>query len=169
VSVYPLSLLASEQEVIDMGFTPVYASYSSTATQSISDSGETTLTYTTVDVESGGISQLAGQITVPATGIYRVITSVQCNKTSSGIDATGNIFFWFKVGAQDVTNSGTKVIINKAIEEVMTVEVLLSLSAANKISVVAYSTTPGQEALAIPKTDPVPLVPSIITIVQRIA
>lgn len=167
VSYYPLSIPEEEQ----MGFTPCCGSFSSTTTQNFAIApAVTSLTYNTTDLSQGGVA-LSGatptaSIRVPGDGTYRVITSVQLHKTTG---LPSDAYIWFAVNGTPVPNSATKTQLTNATETVMTVEVLLVLTASDLVSIQAQGTTAGDQALAEVATAPRPAVPSIITIVQRIA
>lgn len=171
VSIYPLSLPEGEQ--MSLVPAPLFGSFSSTQTQSIATAPTvTSLTYDTTDEALGGLV-LQGTIPtefiyVPVSGIYRVMFSVQLNKQPSG-GSTGDVYIWVAVNGTAVPNSATKSAVSNAIEEVMTVEVLVSANAGDRISIQADATNGGEEALAEPASGSRPAVPSIITIVQRIA
>lgn len=173
VSIYPLSLPVGEQAEMGLGFPAAYGSFSSTQTQSIVIAPTvTSITYNTTDLAGGGVA-LSGatptpSIRVPGNGVYRVITSVQLNKQPSG-GSTGDVYIWFAVNGTAVPNSATKSAISNNIEQVMTVEVLLTLNAGDLVSIQSQATDLGQQALAEVATATVPAIPSIITIVQRIA
>jgi hypothetical protein len=146
-------------------------SFSSTTTQSIVASPSTTsLTYNTTDLTNGGIvlsgSTPTASISISFTGVYRVITSVQLNRTGGGNTDT---YIWFAVDGVAVPNTTTKTHLAGSTELVMTVEVLLSLTAGQLVSIQANSDAIGNEALADVSSAPRPAIPSIITIVQRIA
>lgn len=171
VSIYPLSLPEGEQ--MSLVPAPLYGSFSSTQTQSIATApAVTSLTFNTTDIAGGGLA-LSGatptaSIRVPVTGVYRVMFSVQLNKQASG-GSTGDVYVWVAVNGTAVPNSATKTAVSNAIEQVMTVEVLVSANATDLISIQTNATNGGEEALAEVASGARPAVPSIITIVQRIA
>jgi len=68
-----------------------------------------------------------------------------------------------------VPNSATRVVINQNIESLMTVEWYLNISQGQYISINLYSTFTGARALAVSASNPVPLVPSIITTIMKIS
>jgi len=165
---YPLSLLEEEQMSI---IAPCFGSFSSTTSQNIALAPSvTSFTYDTTDVTAGGV-RLDGalptpSIYVPGTGTYRIITSVQLDKTSGM--GPGEGYVWFAINGTAIPNTATKTQINNNTEVVMTVEVLYSAAAGDLISIQSNATNGNERALAEAASSPRPAVPSIITIVQRI-
>ena len=151
-------------------FPQVYGSFSSTQTQSIPD-GEsgTALTYDTTDIANE--CSLVGDVptaffTVNHTGVYRLMFSIQLNRTGGG---SGTVFAYPTIGGGGVPNSTTKMNINNNQEDCLTVEFILTLTADLYVGINCYSPTAGQEALAIPATAEYPATPSVILTVNRIA
>ena len=99
-------------------------------------------------------------------GTYKVLTSIQADHTAPG---TGTFQFWVAINGTAVPNSATQVVLNQNLEQVMAVEWFLDVSAGDAVSIEAYSTSAGQQLLAVPASSPVPAVPSIITTLLRIA
>lgn len=171
VSIYPLSLPGGEQ--MSLVPAPLYGSFSSSTTQNFAVAPSvTSITYNTTDIAGGGLA-LSGttptaSIRVPVTGVYRVMFSVQLNKTAGG-GPTGDVYIWVAVNGTAVPSSGTKTKVSNTIEQVMTVEVLVSANATDLISIQANATNGNEQALAEAASGSRPAVPSIITIVQRIA
>lgn len=155
-------------------FQQAYGSFSSTQTQSIAVlPNRTALTYNTTDLAGGGVilsgSTPTADILLPASANYRVITSVQLDKQAGGASTT-DIYVWFALDGTAVPNTATKTQIANGEEVVMTVEVLLTIQAGQTLSIQAGADTTNARALAVSAGSPVPpAVPSIITIVQRIA
>jgi hypothetical protein len=168
-----MDFLIRSQVVQQAGFSfqQAYGSFSSTQTQSIATApSRTALTYDTTDLAGGGMI-LSGStptpfINIPLGGTYRVITSVQLNRSGGG---NADTYVWFSVDGTPVPNTATKTHLGSATESVMTVEVLLPLFAGQRVSVETNAQGSGNEALAEVASPPQPAVPSIITIVQRIA
>jgi len=155
-----------------MLFPSCYGSFSSTQTQSLALApAVTSITYNTTDLSAGGVrlngATPTASIYVPGDGTYRVMFSVQLNKTSGG-GSTGDVYLWVAVNGTAVPNSATKTAVSNAIEQVMTVEVLVTARAGDLISIQSNATNGGEEALAEVASGSRPAVPSIITIVQRI-
>lgn len=153
------------------GFTPAYGSFSSTATQNLTASVELPLTYNTIDVPPIGVFYgvpNASSIGVNATGMYKVVSSLQCNKLAGG-GTTADIEMYPKINGTAVPNSATRLQINNATESVMTVEWFLPLAVGNVLQIALYTTSTNAQALAFPANPPVPAIPSIITTITRIA
>jgi hypothetical protein len=112
-------------------------------------------------------------ITVANAGVYKVLTSVQFNKTGLGANPTAAVMMWIAVNSLNVPNSATKLVLNNNLESVMTVEWFVVLGAGDGVAI--YADNPDSngdlEALAIPITLPsaAPNTPSIITTILRIA
>jgi hypothetical protein len=152
-------------------FTPIYGSFSSGTTQGIPLASPVSISYDRTDIASGiGLTGPlpTDRILVATTGIYRLITSVQLNHTGGGL---GDITIYPIVNSIPVPNSASYTEIRANEELVVTVEVLLSLTAGDAIAIIAYSNSTGNEVSAVPSPSPgiVPDAPSIITIIQRIA
>jgi hypothetical protein len=110
------------------------------------------------------------KITVSNTGVYKVLASVQVNKTTGGV---GELDMFVAVNGTGVPNSTSKVEVNQNTELVLTVEWFLELNANDDVEVYLFSPTDGLEALAVPPTVgptlTIPAIPSIITTILRIA
>jgi hypothetical protein len=127
------------------------------------------VTYDTADLTPVGMTCAlapSSDIVITRAGTYKVLSSIQIDRTDL---LTGEFQFWVSVNGTAVPNSATSAIINQNLEEVMTVEWFLDVSAGGTVAVQAYSTTAGQQLLAVPASSPVPAIPSIITTVLRIA
>jgi hypothetical protein len=153
----------------DTVFPVVYGSFSSTQTQPIpAEQVSFALTYDTTDIAQG--CELSGgnpspKVQVFATGIYRVLFSIQVNRNGGGV---GSLFAYPIINSAPVPNSTTKMALNGNQEDCLTVEYILSLTEEQTITIQCYSATAGQEALAIPQTDEYPATPSIILTLNRI-
>ena len=153
-------------------FKNAYGSFSSRQTQPFAIApNRTALTYDTTDLAGGGMILAGGSpstdILLPASANYRAITSVQLNKSTGG---GGNVYVWFALDGVPIPNTATKSFVNGNTELVMTVEILFTATAGQRIRVEGYATVGGEEAYAEPSANPLvaPDIPSIITIVQRI-
>lgn len=149
--------------------TSAYGSFSSTQTQTVPATTETPLVYDTADLTPVGMtcSLPSADITITNAGTYKVLASVQCDKTSGG--GAGDLEMWVSLNGTAVPNSATRIQINQNTESLMTVEWFVDVLAGQTVSVSLYSSTTGLQALAVPASAPVPAIPSIITTVLRIA
>lgn len=148
--------------------TPAYASFSSSATQGITQNVALPLTYDTIDITPRNIYTTtlpSANIYVTSKGVYKLLASLQCDKTSSG---QGDIEMYCAVNGTAVPSSATRVQINQNIESLMAVEWFLELEKNDAVSIVAFSSTTGLRALAVASASPVPAIPSIITTIMRI-
>lgn len=140
-----------------------YASFSSTQTQTVT--GETILTYNTDDIAPVNVSRTSTSAVVLYSGTYKVLASVQTDKTGGG---TADLVMYPLVNGIAVPNSATKLNVNKTGEDIMTVEWFLDLSANAQVSLALYSAATGFRALAIVAAPPVPAIPSIILTIVKI-
>lgn len=154
-------------------FQQAYGSFSSSQTQAIAvQPSRTALTYNRTDIAGGGVILAGGSpsadILLPASANYRAITSVQLNNQNN---TKGDVYVWFSLDGTPISNTSTKSAVNKGNDMVMTVEVLFTATSGQRLSVEAYGTIGGEQALAEPSLNPLvaPDNPSIITIVQRIS
>jgi hypothetical protein len=152
-------------------FQQAYGSFSSSTTQSIAQApAVSSLTYNTTDLAGGGVilsgSTPTASILIPMGGTYRVITSVQLNRSGGG---SGEVYVWFAIDGTPVANTSSKTQLTNSVEVISTIEVLLPLFAGQTVSIQANAVGTGDQALAEVASPPRPAVPSIITIVQRIA
>lgn len=146
-----------------------YGSFSNTQTVNIPATTATPIGYDTADVPPVRCGCPLGgspDIDVNQTGVYKVLTSIQVNKTSAGV---GDIELWIEVAGSPVPNSATRVAINQNIESLMTVEWLVTAQQNDTIQIYMYSSVAGFQALAVPSAPPVPAIPSIITTIYQIA
>jgi len=118
--------------------------------------------YNTADIVPYGVSCSlpSASIIVRNRGTYKVLTSLQIDKTTGG---TGEIDSWIAVNGTAVPNSATKLEINQNIESLMTVEWFLDLNANDAVSVVVYAPGAGLQLKVVIPTPPVPAIPAIIT------
>ena len=117
-----------------------------------------------ITVTTGG----SGYFTVPATGIYKLIYSIQL--LGSG---NGTVSFWIKVGGTNVTDSNTLTVFKNGEESIVCTEYILSLSASNQVQVWGLATGSDCRVNYIaaggsPPND-YPAAPGIITNMYRIA
>jgi hypothetical protein len=149
--------------------TSAYGSFSSTQTQSVPATTETPLVYDTADLTPVGMtcSLPSSDIVITTSGTYKVLASVQCDKTTGG--GAGDLEMWVSRNGIAVPNSATRIQINQNTESLMAVEWFLDIPAGVSLSISLYSSTTGLQALAVPASAPVPAIPSIITTILRIA
>lgn len=154
------------------GPSPCYGSFSSTQTKNINPAfpalAVLPVVYDTVDITPFGVSCAvpSADIRIGVAGTYRVLASLQANKTTGGF---GQLDMWISVNGTAVPNSATKLEVNQNTELVMTVEWFVDCAVGDLVAINIYSDTSGLQALAVPAAPPVPAIPSIITTVQRIA
>lgn len=147
---------------------PAYGSFSSTQTQVITATVPLPVVHDTADIPPFGVSCVlpSANMTIGVAGVYKVLTSAQCNRTAALL---GDLEMYVAINGVAVPNSATRLNLNQNIEIVMTVEWLLELAVGDDVSIVVYSSVAGQELLAIPAAAPVPSIPSIITTIVKIA
>ena len=147
-----------------------YGSFSSTQSQTVTGANVTTaLTYN--NTESASQTYVSGsKIYVQATGVYRILFSVQFDTTSGGSQV---VAVWFRYNGVNVANSNSRFTIANNAENVATCEIILSMLAGDYVEVVCQSTDANMTAsyLAAGGVAPndYPAVPSIITNIQKIA
>lgn len=154
------------------GFAPAYGSFSSTQTQTINPLFPTIaplpLIYDTKDCTSIGLNALipTAFIQVDYKGVYKILSSVQCNRTIGG---NSEMDMYLVVNGNAVPNTASKLLINANEESVMTIEWFVDLNANDTLNIELYSNNAGNEALAVLPNPPVPAIPSVITTILRIA
>jgi len=151
--------------------TTAHGSFSSTAIQSITANTVLRLEYDTTDVPPVGVSLITGNIAfaVTAAGVYKVLASVQLDKTTGG---NAVVVLFPSVDEQPVPNSSTFLTVNQNQQDIMTIEWFLTLTATQVVSINLYTTSSGCRALAVPAElgpPAIPAVPSIIATILRIA
>ena len=154
-------------------FLPIaYGSFSSTQTQVVNPAfpalAVLPLVHNTTDITPLGVSCAtpSANIVVNTTGVYKVLSSVQCDKTSVGV---GDLEMWVAVNGTAVPNSASRLAINQNLESLMAVEWFLELTAGEAVSINLASAADGLRALSVAAAAPVPAIPSIITTILRIA
>lgn len=146
-----------------------YGSFSSTTTQNLAQNTELVVQYNTADVSAVGLNTPtfpASIIKVAYGGVYKVLASIQVDKTTGG---TADIDMYPLINGTAVPNSATKLSVTQNTEDVMTVEWFLTLNATDNISIACYTTSTGVRLLAVPASAPIPAIPSIILTILRIA
>jgi hypothetical protein len=109
----------------------------------------------------------SGSFTVPATGVYKIVPSLQCLGAGNG-----DIIIWIKVNGTNVDNSATRTAFKQNDEVVITCEYFLELNAGDSVQVwtqaqlanctVDYIAAGGSGANAYPAA------PGVITNIERI-
>lgn len=147
-----------------------YGSFSSTQSQTVTGANVTTvLTYN--NTESASQTYFSGsKIYVQATGVYRLLYTVQFDTTSGGAQT---VSVWIRKNDVNVTNSGSRFTIANNAENIAACEIILSLLAGDYVEVVCQSTDAGMTAAYIAAggvaPNNYPAIPSIITDIQKIA
>ena len=147
-----------------------YGCFLSTQNQTVAGANiNTPLTYNVTDLASQ--TYISGsKIYVEASGVYRVLFTVQTDTTSGGSQTV--IIFFRKNGVNIANSASTFTIANNA-ENIAVCEIIVSLLYGDYIEVVMQSSDAGMKASyfaaggVAPNT--YPAVPSIITVIQKIA
>lgn len=147
------------------GLPPIFASFSSTETQSLTQDEALPFTYNFDDIQPVGVKRSGASLIPSQDGIYKCLTSLQCNKTTGGV---GELDMYPTLNGTAIPNSATKIQINQNQEVVMAVEWFVALKKDDEFQVVGFSPDNGLEALAVAEAPPVPAIPSIITTLLRI-
>jgi len=147
-----------------------YGSFSSTQDQKVIGANTTTvMTYNTTDIASQ-IYFSGSRIYVQSSGVYRVLSSVQFDTSSGG---TQRVTYWYRKNGTNIPNTASTFTIANNGENVGTVEILVSLNAGDYIELVMISPDANMTAqYTIPTgsaPNAVPAVPSIITVIQKLA
>ena len=146
----------------------IYGSFSSTLTQDVIAGVELPLVYNTKDIASSkelNVLFPSSRIIVSKKGVYKVLASVQIDKTTGGND---DVEMYVSVNTIPVPNSATRLNMNQSEESVMTVEWFLELNPQDFVEVVLFSGVNGFRALALGSFAPVPAIPSVITTILKI-
>lgn len=145
----------------------IYASYSSTQTQNITQNLVLPLVYNTEDISASGIrcTLPSANIYILESGVYKVLARLQCDRAAGA----PIINMYPSINGVAVPNSATRVLINPNLETLMTVEWYLNILQGQYITIDTFSTSTGTRALAVGASSPVPLIPSIITTIMKIS
>jgi len=151
-------------------FPNTFCAYSSTQTQSIFANTVLPLIYDTEDVPPTlvGCPIPDSEIVPSNSGLYKVLASIQLNRTSAG---NSTVVMFPRLNGVEVANSATYLKINQQEEDVMTVEWFIYIVSGEPLQICVYSTDSDNECLAVVRDPPngIPAVPSIITTILRIA
>lgn len=147
-----------------------YGSFSSTQDQIVTGANTTTvLTYNTIDYASQ-IYNVGGKIYVQATGLYRILYTVQIDTTSGGQQS---VIVWFRHNGVNIANSATTFTIQNNGENIAVCEIFHFMLAGDYVEVVFQSSDANMRAEytaggGVAPND-YPAIPSIITVIQKIA
>jgi hypothetical protein len=151
-------------------FICLYASFSSTQTQSISANQEKAIEVDTTDITPNGISLVGNsKFKVSQSGIYNVAISAQVIHTTGGTAITS---WWFKVNNNIVENTTTDLKLQgNGAEQVFYVNVFLDVQADDEIEIFWSSTDSGSQLYAIgERISPIrPKVPSVIITINSVS
>jgi hypothetical protein len=147
-----------------------YGSFSSSASQTVLGANLTTIiTYDTTEAASQTYYS-GGKVYVQATGIYRVLYSLQMD-TSSGGSQTVRI--WLRQNGSNVARSASFFSIANNGENVATCEYIISLLAGDYVEIAFQSSdanmTASYFAAGGTGANAYPITPSIITNIYKIA
>jgi hypothetical protein len=147
-----------------------YGSFSSTVSQKVSAANTTTaLTYNTTDTASQ-IYSSGSRIYVQAIGVYRILYTIQCD-TASGGQQSATV--WIRKNGINVANSASTFTIQNNGENVAACEIMLPLLSGDYVEVVLQSPDANMSATYFVPSgaapNDIPAVPSVITVIQKIA
>lgn len=147
-----------------------YGSFSSTQSQTVTGANVTTImTYNNTDVASQTYFS-GSRIYVQAIGVYRVLSSVQFDTTSGG---SQRVTYWYRKNGTNIDNTASTFTIANNGENVGTVEIMVPLLAGDYIELVMQSSDAGMTAAYSAPSgvapNNIPAIPSIITVIQKIA
>lgn len=147
-----------------------YGSFSSTQSQTVTGANVTTvLTYN--NTEAASQTYFSGsKIYVQATGVYRLLYTVEFDTTSGGAQ---NVKVWLQKNGTNISNTGSTFSIANNAENIAACECIFSMLAGDYVEVVCQSADAGMTAsyTAAGGVAPnnYPAIPSIITDIQKIA
>lgn len=146
-----------------------YGSFYSAQNQPVTGANVTTaLTYTSDIASQTYIS--GSRIYVQAIGVYRVLFTIQVDTTSGGQQT---VSVWLRVNGVNLPNSASVFTIQNNGENVAACEIIVRLLTGDYVEVVFQS--PDANMIAAYKApsgvapNNIPAVPSIITVIQKIA
>ena len=150
--------------------TTIYMSAYSTSDQTLTVGTAANIAHDTVGVSTGitVTTGAAGYFTVPVTGIYKLIYSIQILGTGNG-----NVAFWIKVNGTNVAETTTLTIFRNNEESIVCTEYILSLTGGDQVQVWGRSNGANciLNHIAAGGTPPndYPAAPGIITNMYRLA
>ena len=147
-----------------------YGSFSSTQSQTVAGVNTTTvLTYNNTEAASQTYSS-GGKIYVQASGVYRILYTVQFDTSSGGAQS---VIVWFRKNGVNIDRSASVFTIANNAENIAACEIIVSLLYGDYIEIVCQSGDANMTAayMAAGGVAPnnYPAIPSIITDIQKIA
>lgn len=147
-----------------------YGSFSSSQSQTVTGANVTTIiTYNTTEAYSQTYVS-GGRVYVQATGIYKVLYSLQMDTTSGGAQT---VIIWLRKNGVNVDRSASQFTIANNGENVATCDYIISLLAGDYVEIAFQSTDAGMTARAFiaggSSPNNYPATPSIITNINKIA
>lgn len=147
-----------------------YGSFSSTQSQTVSGANVTTvMNYNQTDMASQ-IYFSGSRIYVQASGVYRVLSSVQFDTASGG---SQRVTYWYRKNGVNIANTASTFTIANNGENVGTVEIFVSLLAGDYVELVMQSSDANMTAAYFAPSgsapNNIPAIPGIITVIQKIA
>lgn len=147
-----------------------YGSFSSSQIQTVAGANTTTIiTYDTTE----GASQTyysGGKVYVQATGVYRILYTIQCDTTSGG---SQRVIIWLRQNGVNVARTTSQFTIANNGENLAVCEYIISLLAGDYIEIAFQSPDAGMRADAIVAggvaPNNYPATPSIILDINKIA
>ena len=145
-----------------------YASFLSTASQPLTTSAETLVSYTEKTLGTSDIVLLSPtEIQYNRSGVYQFLYSIQVDKASGG-GTTADITVYIKVDGVAVPNSSSRTNITNAVEQLVTCDYILQLTAGQVIEVGVYTTGTNVSFPYFAPVGTAPATPSVIITTQQI-
>lgn len=175
-----LSLVGSGGTTITPGFpganditisslAPSYASFYSTTIQPLTTGAETLVFYDGTFISTPDITLASPtQVRVANTGVYTFLYSLQTDKQPGG-GTSADVEVYIKINGVAVPNSSSRTNITNAVEQLLTCDYILSLTAGQVVEVGAYTTGTNVRFPFFAPLGTAPATPSVITNIKRIA
>ena len=147
-----------------------YGSFSSSSIQPVTGANTTTiLTYNTTEASSQTYYS-GGKVYVQASGVYRILYTIQMDSSSGGIQ---RVIIWLRQNGVNVARTSSQFTIANNGENLAVCEYIISLLAADYIEIAFQSADAGMTASAIAAggtgANTYPGTPSIILDINKIA
>lgn len=145
-----------------------YGSFSSDISQTLINDASYAIVHQVQDISAVGVNiDVTGtKIYVSTSGVYKVLSSLQCDSTLG----PSKFFMWISINDIAVSNSNTSLLLNTSTESVLTVEWFLELNANDYITIYGTANTGNAIIKVIPAPIPgSPNVPGIITTIMKIS